>query len=43
MTILEILGSMVCAVLVVAAVTYIRRTRKRKEPIRLSIDKNLRP
>ena len=43
MTMLAILGSMVGAVLVVAAVAYIRRAGKTKEPIRLSIDKKLRP
>jgi hypothetical protein len=43
MTILEILGSMVGAVLAVAAVAYIRRFRETKEPIQLGIDKNLRP
>jgi hypothetical protein len=43
MTMLDILGSMVGAVLVVAAVAYIRRSRKTKEPIQLGIDKNLRP
>jgi hypothetical protein len=43
MTLLEILGSMVGAVLVVAAVAYIRRSRKTKEPIQLGINKNFRP
>jgi len=43
MTLLEILGSMVGAVLVVAAVTYIRRSRKTKEPVQLGINKHLRP
>jgi hypothetical protein len=43
MTILEILGSVVGAALVVAAVAYIRRARKTKEPIRLGIDKRLCP
>lgn len=43
MTMLEILGSMACAVLVVAAVKYIRRSRKTREPIQLGIDKELRP
>jgi hypothetical protein len=43
MTMLAILGCMVGAVLVVAALAYIRRARKTKEPIRLGIDKNLRP
>jgi hypothetical protein len=43
MTILEILGSKVGAVLVVAAVAYVRRFRKTKESIQLGIDKNLRP
>ncbi len=42
MTMLEILGSMFGAVLVVVAVAYIRRSRK-KEPIHLGINKNLRP
>jgi hypothetical protein len=42
MTMLAILGSMVGAVLVVAAVKYIRRSRKTREPIQLGIDKNLR-
>jgi hypothetical protein len=43
MTMLAILGSMVGAVLVVAAVKYIRRSRKTWEPIQLGIDKKLRP
>jgi hypothetical protein len=43
MTTLEIVGSMVGALLVVAAVAYIRRSRQAKEPIHLGIDKNLRP
>jgi hypothetical protein len=42
MTLLEILGSMVGAVLVAAAAAYIRRSRKTKEPIQLGINKNLR-
>jgi hypothetical protein len=43
MTMLEILGSMLGAVLAVAAVAYIRRSRKTKEPIQLGVDKSLRP
>jgi len=43
MTMLEILGSMVDAAPVVAAVAYIRRSRKTKEPLQLGINKNLRP
>ena len=43
MTMLEILGSMVGAVLVVAAVAYIRRSRKTKEPLELGINKNVSP
>ena len=43
MTILEILGSMVGAALVVAAVAYVRRSRKTKGPIQLGVDKYLRP
>jgi hypothetical protein len=43
MTMLAILGSMVGAVLVVAAVKYIRRSRKTREPIQLGIDRKLRP
>jgi|HubBroStandDraft_3_1064219.scaffolds.fasta_scaffold1212834_1 hypothetical protein len=39
---LAILGSIVGAVLVVAAVEYIRQSRKTKEPIQLAIDKNPR-
>jgi len=39
----EMLGSMVGAVLVVAAIAYIRRSRKTKEPIQLGVSKNLRP
>jgi hypothetical protein len=43
MTMLAILGCMVGAVLVVAAVKYIRRSRKTREPIQLGIDKRLFP
>jgi len=43
MTMLAILGSMVGAVLVVAAVKYIRRSRKTREPIQLGIDRKPRP
>jgi len=43
MTMLAIFVSMVGAVLVVAAVEYIRRSRKTREPIQLGIDKKLRP
>jgi hypothetical protein len=43
MTMFAIFGSMVGAVLVVAAVEYIRRSRKTREPIHLGIDKKLRP
>jgi hypothetical protein len=43
MTMLAILGIMVGAVLVVAAVEYIRRSCKTREPIQLAIDKKLRP
>jgi len=43
MTILEMLGSLVGAVLVVTAVAYIRRSRKTKEPIQLGIDNKLGP
>ncbi len=42
MTILEILGSLIGAALVVAAVAYIRRSRKSREPIQLTIDKKFR-
>ena len=38
MTMLEILGSMVDAAPVVAAVAYIRRSRKTKEPLQLGIN-----
>jgi len=43
MTMLAILGSLIGAALVVAAVQYFRRSRKTREPIQLGIDKNLRP
>jgi len=42
MTILEILGSLIGAALVVAAVADIRRSRKSREPIQLTIDKKFR-
>ena len=43
MTMLEILGTMVGAALIVAALAYVRRSRKTKEPIQLGVDKYLRP
>jgi hypothetical protein len=43
MTMLEILGSVVGVAVIVAAVAYVRRSRKTKEPIRLGVDKYLRP
>ena len=43
MTILEMLGSVVSVVLVVAAVAYVRRSRKNKEPIQLGVGRKLHP
>ena len=43
MTMLEILGSAIGAVLVVAAVAYIRRSRKNKEPLELGVGTKLHP
>jgi hypothetical protein len=43
MTMTEILGSAIGAILVVAAVAYIRRSRKNSDPIELAVDKKLRP
>jgi hypothetical protein len=43
MTMTEILGSAIGAILVVAAVAYIRRSRKNSDPIELGVDKKLRP
>ena len=43
MTTLEILGSMLGVVLIVATLAFVRRSRKTKEPIQLGVDKYLRP
>jgi hypothetical protein len=43
MTMLEILGSVIGVVLVVAAVAYMRRSRKNKEPIQLGVGTKLHP
>ena len=43
MTMLEILGSAIGAVLVVAAVAYIRRSRKNKEPLELGVGTKFHP
>ena len=42
MTILVILGGVLGVALVVAAVTYTGRSRKRKEPIQLGVGRKLR-
>jgi hypothetical protein len=43
MTMMGILGSAIGAILVVAAVAYVRRSRKNSDPIELGVDKKLRP
>ncbi len=43
MTMLVILGSMIAAALVVAAVAYTRRLRKNTEPLHLGVGRKLRP
>jgi hypothetical protein len=43
MTMTEILGIAIGAILVVAAVAYIRRSRKNNDPIELGVDKKRRP
>jgi hypothetical protein len=43
MTMTEVLGIAIGAILVVAAVAYIRRSRKNNDPIELGVDKKRRP
>jgi hypothetical protein len=43
MAMLEILGSAIGVVLVVAAVAYIRRSRKNKEPLELGVGTKFHP